>query len=327
MLVASIDDLIRMKRAAGRAKDLIEVEVLAAVRDELERATARGRSLQVRAFDPPSVRVLSVRTLTVGRTRTRGSPRNDRRVQPETTDPMHPRPHATGSVNAILAPPPSRSSAQIRAAVPLDQALRDRETEPGALAAPVAGRGRRARSDRTSSARRPAGCPRPCPRPPPATVPFTRSAPTTIEPSGGVWRTAFASRFRSTRSIFSGATSTSGKPVGHPALERDPAGARLRRERLDRGLDQRSDRHAVGLERGVVRVDLRELEQVVDQHAERVHLLPHRGQVVLGLDDPVLDRLEHRLERGDGGPQVVARPRARAAAARRTAPRAATSSR
>lgn len=32
--VASIEDLIRMKRAAGRPKDLIEVEVLAAVRDE-----------------------------------------------------------------------------------------------------------------------------------------------------------------------------------------------------------------------------------------------------------------------------------------------------
>jgi hypothetical protein len=34
--VASIEDLIRMKRAAGRPKDLIEVEVLAAVRDEAD---------------------------------------------------------------------------------------------------------------------------------------------------------------------------------------------------------------------------------------------------------------------------------------------------
>jgi hypothetical protein len=32
----SIEDQIRMKRAAGRPKDLIEVEVLAAVRDEIE---------------------------------------------------------------------------------------------------------------------------------------------------------------------------------------------------------------------------------------------------------------------------------------------------
>ena len=38
VLVASIDDLIRMKRAAGRAKDLIEVEVLSAVRDEIQRS-------------------------------------------------------------------------------------------------------------------------------------------------------------------------------------------------------------------------------------------------------------------------------------------------
>lgn len=34
VLVASIDDLILMKRAAGRPKDLIEIEVLAAVREE-----------------------------------------------------------------------------------------------------------------------------------------------------------------------------------------------------------------------------------------------------------------------------------------------------
>ena len=36
VLVAAVDDLIRMKRAAGRPKDLIEVEVLGALRDEIE---------------------------------------------------------------------------------------------------------------------------------------------------------------------------------------------------------------------------------------------------------------------------------------------------
>lgn len=40
--VASIDSLIRMKRAAGRPKDLIEAEVLSALRDELDRE-ARDR--------------------------------------------------------------------------------------------------------------------------------------------------------------------------------------------------------------------------------------------------------------------------------------------
>jgi hypothetical protein len=36
--VASLDDLIRMKRAAGRPKDRIELEILGALRDEIEGA-------------------------------------------------------------------------------------------------------------------------------------------------------------------------------------------------------------------------------------------------------------------------------------------------
>jgi hypothetical protein len=36
LAVASLEDLIRMKRAAGRPQDLIELEILGALRDEIE---------------------------------------------------------------------------------------------------------------------------------------------------------------------------------------------------------------------------------------------------------------------------------------------------
>jgi hypothetical protein len=41
--IAALDDLIRMKRAAGRPKDLIEIEVLGALRDEVDALETRPR--------------------------------------------------------------------------------------------------------------------------------------------------------------------------------------------------------------------------------------------------------------------------------------------
>ena len=54
--VASLDDLIAMKRAAGRPKDRIELEILGALREEIDRAAAGGMtppSLIARREVPP----------------------------------------------------------------------------------------------------------------------------------------------------------------------------------------------------------------------------------------------------------------------------------
>jgi hypothetical protein len=43
VLVAALQDLIRLKRTAGRPKDLVEVEILAALREEIERKRREDR--------------------------------------------------------------------------------------------------------------------------------------------------------------------------------------------------------------------------------------------------------------------------------------------
>ncbi len=92
--------------------------------------TKSGRRGGAAGFSP-SVRVLSVRTLT--------GAANQGASRPLGTHPTLCDPHATGRVNAILAPPPSPLLGPDRPAVPLDQALRDREAEPRAVAAAVSG--------------------------------------------------------------------------------------------------------------------------------------------------------------------------------------------
>ena len=42
ILVAGVDDLIRMKSASGRTKDIVHLEHLEALRDEIDRARAQG---------------------------------------------------------------------------------------------------------------------------------------------------------------------------------------------------------------------------------------------------------------------------------------------
>ena len=68
------------------------------------------------------------------------------------------------------------------------------------------------------------------------------------------------------------------------------------------------------LERERAAVDPGELEEVVDERRERANLVAQRGQVVVGIGEPVLDRLEHRLHVRERGAQVVARPRDQLAA-------------
>jgi hypothetical protein len=43
VLVAALEDIIRLKRTAGRPKDLVEVEILAALREEIERSRRKDR--------------------------------------------------------------------------------------------------------------------------------------------------------------------------------------------------------------------------------------------------------------------------------------------
>ena len=214
--------------------------------------------------------------------------------------------HTAGSVNETQAPPCGRFSAQIRPPCA--------STRPRAIARPRPG---------AAAAARAVGAPEALEHPrrrlrrqPFAGVldaqehdpPSRRSTRTATEPSDGVCRSAFVSRLKRTRSNLSGASRASTPRRRRRRLSATPRASASGCEEPQRGVDERRDRHLLQLERERAGVDPRQLEQVVDERRERPHLLAQRRQVVVGGREAVLDRLEHRLHRGDRRAQVVARP-------------------
>ena len=97
--------------------------------------------------------------------------------------------------------------------------------------------------------------------------------------------------------------------VGRPErLEPNAARGCLGCEATEAALDHRPERRFPQFERERAGLDLRELEEIVDELGEDAHLLTQRRKVVLRLGEAVFERLEHRLHAGEGRAEIVARP-------------------
>jgi hypothetical protein len=83
--VSGLDDLVRMKRAAGRPKDHIEADVLLAVREEIERAERRAGDLRAR-LDAAGSRAIGRTTAERRATGRTGSVRSGRPPTPPRSD-------------------------------------------------------------------------------------------------------------------------------------------------------------------------------------------------------------------------------------------------
>ena len=110
-----------------------------------------------------------------------------------------------------------------------------------------------------------------------------------------------------TRSTLVGSQRTSGSGSSTRASSLHPALQRLGLQAADAALDHRMQRR-LAVHRHDARVELGQLEQIVDQHRHRPHLPVDGRQVLLGRRQAVVHRLEHRLHRGQRRPQVVAGP-------------------
>ncbi len=95
---------------------------------------------------------------------------------------------------------------------------------------------------------------------------------------------------------------------GHPRPQPHAARRRVGLERVHAGRHEVGERSLLQLERERAGVDPREHEQVLDEPGEDLRLRPDRGEVLLRPREPVLERLDHRAQRGERRAQVVAGP-------------------
>ena len=115
------------------------------------------------------------------------------------------------------------------------------------------------------------------------------------------------SRFRRTLSILSGAKRAVASAGSH-GFQADSPYRRLGAEPDETALHDRGDRQLAQLEGQRAGLDPAELEEVVDELGEDAYLVSERGEVVRGLRETVLQRLEHRLHVREWRAEVVTGP-------------------
>ena len=190
------------------------------------------------------------------------------------------------------------------AALSLHERTRDRQTQPPP-------RPERARSPRQKRSNIRSRASSPSPSPVSSTVTCTTSwfadTRTATEPSEGVWRRAFVSRFWRTRCSSTGANRARTR-VADLGVQPDAPQAGFGLDAPQRGEHRAGDGSLLELEAERSGVDLRELEEVVDHRRQRPCLLLERRQRLGRLHEAVLQRLQHRLDIGERGAEVVARP-------------------
>ena len=221
---------------------------------------------------------------------------------------------ALGTVKQKTAPPaaPARPRCGRRGPAPARGRWPGRgRRRPGRSGRPLAAVTRSARRGRSARRRAPAprrGCRGRCRRRATRRSARRRRRRRSTSPPGGVCRRALSTRLRRTRCRRARSAATGGS-VGRDAAPRaTPWSGRGPRRRRGSRTPGRAGRCAqTQLERAAL--DLAQLEQVVDQAAEVLHLAPDQAEVALHLgrlgDDAVGEGLDHGAGGGQRGAQVV----------------------